>query len=167
MLPGVVASHSQKRRRGIFLWATSQSADHRSLDQPVADFNAGRSTRAGARAADTVWRVCRRSRSPLRDVRSISRRSQRDASYVAEAPRAAFARANPLFDRLSLLSYPRGEVSIRYFSLCRRWLAAVGARSRPAHKHFSPIEIFHKDADALTLSAFGLICEDFDLRTDR
>src|SRR5438132_13581564 len=43
----------------------------------------------------------------------------------------------------------------------------VRARSRAAHEHFPAIKVFHKNADAFTLSALGLIREDFDLRSDR
>src|SRR6266850_1832505 len=52
-------------------------------------------------------------------------------------------------------------------SFCRRRRLTVGAWSRPAHKHFFPVKIFHKNADALTLSTLGLVCEDLDLRSDR
>src|SRR6266446_10294594 len=51
--------------------------------------------------------------------------------------------------------------------LCRRRRLTIGAWSRPAHKHFFPVKIFHKNADALTLSTLGLVCEDLDLRSDR
>src|SRR2546422_8343085 len=44
---------------------------------------------------------------------------------------------------------------------------AVGAGGGPAHEYLFSVEIFHKHADTLTLSAFGLIREDFDLGSNR
>src|SRR6266581_1763135 len=52
-------------------------------------------------------------------------------------------------------------------SLSWRWRLPVRARSGAAHEHFSAIKVFHKDADAFTLSTLGLICEDLDLGSDR
>src|SRR5436189_1267347 len=44
---------------------------------------------------------------------------------------------------------------------------AVSARSRAAHEYLFSIEVFHEHADALTLSALGLIREHLDLGSNR
>src|SRR5262249_24970559 len=49
----------------------------------------------------------------------------------------------------------------------RFYRLAVGAWGRSTHEYLFPVKVFHKDADALALSALGLICEDFDLGSSR
>src|SRR5438093_7031455 len=53
---------------------------------------------------------------------------------------------------------------LQFNSLAR---LAVSARSRAAHEYLFSIEVFHEHADALTLSALGLIREHLDLASNR